>query len=146
MTISAGNPHRYDDMIGLGHPISKTHPPMARGKRAAQFAAFDALTGFGEAIYEASRETEEKLELSEDMIDMINARLAVIEQHIKEQPSISVTYFLPDTKKAGGRYVTVSGNVKMLDGIEHAIIMTDRTKIPIEDVRYIEGDLFQLFE
>ena len=119
---------------------------MARGKRAAQFAAFDALTGFGEAIFEAGRETEEKLELSEDMIDMINARLAVIEQHIKEQPSISITYFLPDTKKAGGRYVTVSGNVRMLDGIEHAIIMTDRTKIPIEDVRYIEGDLFLIFE
>ena len=76
------------------------------------------------------------------MIDMIDAKLAVIEQHIKEQPSISVTYFLPDTKKAGGRYVTVSGNVKMLDGIERAIIMTDRTKIPIENVRYIEGDLF----
>ena len=142
MNAPTGNPHRYDDMIGLEHPISKTHPPMARGKRAAQFAAFDALTGFGEAICEAGRETEEKLELSEDMIDMINARLAVIEQHIKEQPNIAVTYFLPDTKKAGGRYVTVSGNVKMLDGIEHAIIMTDRTKIPIEDVRYIEGDLF----
>ena len=59
---------------------------------------------------------------------------------------IVVTYFVPDTKKAGGRYVTVSGNVKMLDGIERAIIMTDRTKIPIEDVRYIEGDLFRLSE
>ena len=146
MNAPVDNPHRYDDMIGLGHPISRTHPPMARGKRAAQFAAFDALSGFGEAIFEAGRETEEKKELSEDMIDMIDAKLAVIEQHIKEQPSISVTYFLPDTKKAGGRYVTVSGNVKMLDGIERAIIMTDRTKIPIEDVRYIEGELFRGFE
>ena len=146
MTAPAGNPHKYDDMIGLPHPVSKFHPPMARIKRAAQFASFDALTGFGAAIHEAGRETEEKLELSEDEIDMINARLAVIEQHIKEEPSVAITYFLPDTKKAGGRYVTVSGNVRMLDGIEHAIIMADRTKIPIEDVRYIEGDLFRLFE
>ena len=146
MTAPEGNPHKYDDMIGLGHHISKTHPPMARIKRAAQFASFDALTGFGAAIQEAGRETEEKLELSEDMIDMIDARLAVIEQHIKEQPTIAVTYFLPDDKKAGGRYVTVSGNVRMLDGIEHAIIMADRTKIPIEDVRYIEGELFRIFE
>ena len=146
MTSQKGTPHKYDDMIGLGHHISKTHPPMARIKRAAQFASFDALTGFGAAIHEAGRETEEKLELSEDEIDMINARLAVIEQHIKEQPNIAVTYFLSDDKKAGGRYVTVSGNVRMLDGIEHAIIMADRTKIPIEDVRYIEGDLFRLFE
>lgn len=42
--------------------------------------------------------------------------------------------------------MTVSGNVRKLDGVEHAIIMTDRTKIPIEDVRYIDGDLFNLFE
>ena len=146
MTAPAGNPHKYDDMIGLGHHISRTHPPMARIKRAAQFASFDALTGFGAAIHEAGRETEEKKELSEDEIYMINARLAVIEQHIKEQPSIAVTYFLPDDKKAGGRYVTVSGNVRKLDGIERAIIMTDRTKIPIEDVRYIEGELFRGFE
>ena len=104
------------------------------------------MTGFGAAIKEAGRETEEKKELSEDEIDMINARLAVIEQHIREQPRIAVTYFLPDEKKAGGRYVTVSGNVKILDGMERAVIMADRTKIPIENVRYIEGDLFRRFE
>ncbi len=145
MSAPAGNPHKYDDMIGLGHHISRTHPPMARSKRAAQFASFDALTGFGAAINEAGLETEEEKELSEDEIDMINAKLAVIQYHIKEQPNITVTYFIPDDKKAGGRYVTVSGNVRKLDGIEHAIIMADRTKIPIEDVRYIEGDLFRGF-
>ena len=80
------------------------------------------------------------------MIDMIDARLAVIQCHIKEQPNISVTYFVPDNKKTGGRYTTVSGNVKMLDGIERAIIMADRTKIPIDDVRYIEGSLFDAYE
>ena len=41
--------------------------------------------------------------------------------------------------------MTDSGNVKMLDRIERVIIMTDRTKIPIENVRYIEGDLFRWF-
>ena len=99
MNAPTGNPHKYDDMIGLEHHVSRTHPPMARLKRAAQFAAFDALTGFGAAIHEAGRETEEKKELSEDEIEMRNARLAVIEQHIKEQPNIAVTYFLPDEKK-----------------------------------------------
>ena len=146
MTAPAGNPHKYDDMIGLGHHISRTHPPMARIKRAAQFASFDALTGFGAAIHEAGRETEEKKEMSEDEIDMIDARLAVIEKHINEQPNITVTYFLPDNKKAGGRYVTVSGKVKKLDGMKCAIIMTNGTKIPIGDVQYIDGDMFRLFE
>ena len=146
MTMPAGNPHKYDDMIGLEHPISKTHPPMARIKRAAQFASFDALTGFGAAIHEAGRETEEKKELSEDEIDMINARLAVIEQHIKEQPSIAVTYFLPDEKKAGGHYVTVSGNVRKLDGVKHMMVFADETRIPIGDIRMIEGELFKAYE
>ena len=146
MNAPAGNLHKYDDMIGLGHHISRTHPPMARIKRAAQFASFDALTGFGEAIHEAGRETEEKLELSEDMIEMIDAKLAVIQYHIKEQPNITVTYFIPDDKKSGGRYVTVSGNVRKLDGLERVIMMVDGTRIPIEDVRMIEGDLFRAFE
>ena len=115
---------------------------MARIKRAAQFASFDALTGFGAAINEAGRETEEKKELSEDEIDMVNARLAVIEMHIKEQPGIAVTYFLPDEKKAGGRYVTVSGNVRKLDGVKSMMVFADDTRIPIEDIRYIESDLF----
>jgi hypothetical protein len=146
MNAPAGNPHKYDDMVGLGHHISRTHPPMARIKRAAQFASFDALTGFGAAINEAGRETEAKKELSEDEIDMINARLAVIEQHIKEQPSIAVTYFLPDDRKAGGRYVTVSGNVRKLDGVKRMMVFADETRIPIEDIRYIESDLFRIFE
>ena len=77
---------------------------------------------------------------------MIDAKLAVIEQHIKEQPEISVTYFQPDEKKTGGRYTTVSGNVKKLDGMKCAIIMTNGTKIPIGDVQYIDGDMFRLFE
>ena len=59
---------------------------------------------------------------------------------------IVVTYFLQDNKKAGGRYVTVSGKVKKLDGMKCAIIMTNGTKIPIGDVQYIDGDMFRLFE
>ena len=54
--------------------------------------------------------------------------------------------FIPNDKKAGGRYVTVSGKVKKLDGMKCAIIMTNGTKIPIGDVRYIDGDMFRLFE
>ena len=58
---------------------------------------------------------------------------------------MTITYFLPDDKKAGGRYVTVSGNVKKLDRVERVIIMVDGTKIPVEGVRHIDGDLFLLF-
>ena len=47
--------HRYDDIIDLPHPVSATHPPMSPEKRAAQFAPFAALTGFGEMIEALSR-------------------------------------------------------------------------------------------
>lgn len=138
--------HRYDDIIDLPHHEPTTRPRMAMENRAAQFSPFAALTGYDDATREEARLVDMKQELSEDMKDMIDAKLAVIEQHIKEQPEISVTYFQPDEKKTGGRYTTVSGNVKKLAGVAHVIVMTDGTKIPIEDVRLIEGDLFRLFE
>ena len=42
--------------------------------------------------------------------------------------------------------MTVSGNVRKLDGLERVIMMVDGMRIPIEDVRMIEGDLFRAFE
>lgn len=140
------NTNRYDDIINLPHPEPTIRPRMAMENRAAQFSPFAALTGYDEATREEARLVDIKQELSEDMKDMLDAKLAIIEQHIKEQPEISVTYFQPDEKKTGGRYTTVSGNVKKLDGVEHVIIMADGTKIPIGDVRLIGGDLFRLFE
>ena len=138
--------NRYDDIINLPHPEPTTRPRMTMENRAAQFSPFAALTGYDDATREEARLVDMKQELSEDMKDIIDAKLAVIEQHIKEQPEISVTYFQPDEKKTGGRYTTVSGNVRKLDGVEHVIIMADGTKIPIGDVRLIGGDLFRLFE
>ena len=140
------NTNRYDDIINLPHPEPTIRPRMAMENRAAQFSPFAALTGYDDATREEARLVDIKQELSEDMKDMLDAKLAIIEQHIKEQPEISVTYFQPDEKKTGGRYTTVSGNVKKLDGVEHVIIMADGTKIPIGDVRLIGGDLFRLFE
>ena len=140
------NTHHYDDIIHLPRPEPATRPRMAMEARAAQFSPFAALTGYDDATREEARLVEMRQELSEDMKDMLDAKLAIIVQHIKEQPNIAVTYFLPDGKKAGGRYVTVSGNVKKLDGVERVIMMTDGTKISLEDVRMIEGDLFRAFE
>ena len=44
----------YDDIIHLPHPVSRNHPPMPMRDRAAQFAPFAALTGFGAAIQETA--------------------------------------------------------------------------------------------
>ena len=49
----------YDDIINLPHPVSKNHPQMPMKSRAAPFAPFAALTGYGEAISETVKENEE---------------------------------------------------------------------------------------
>ena len=56
----------YDDIINLPHHVSERHPHMPVSDRAAQFAPFAALTGYGDVIKETARLTEARPELSED--------------------------------------------------------------------------------
>ena len=46
--------HKYDDIINMEHPTSKTHPRMDAITRAAQFAPFKALTGLEDEIDETT--------------------------------------------------------------------------------------------
>lgn len=110
--------------------------------RAAQFSPFAALTGFGDAIKETARLTDAREELKECDIDILNARLRFIAGHIKEQPAVSVTYFIPDDRKAGGTYVTVHGNVCKLDMYKRLLVLSDGRHIPIPDISRIEGSIF----
>ena len=58
----------------LPHPVSKNHPQMPLRDRAAQFAPFAALTGHDAAIKETARLTDERLELSEEVIAQLNGK------------------------------------------------------------------------
>ena len=49
--------------------------------------------------------------------------------YAKEQLNIAVACFLLDTKKTGERYVTVSGNVRKLDGVKRVIILLALTRL-----------------
>lgn len=129
----------YDDIINVEYKHSFEHPPMPRANRAAQFAAFAALKGHDDAVRESSRVTECKTELDEDMRDMLDRNFAVLQSRINEQPEVTVTYFVPDTLKSGGKYVTVDKRLKKIDNIYRKIIMTDGTEIPADDVLMIVG-------
>ena len=128
----------YDDIINLPHPVSKKHPQMPLRDRAAQFAPFAALTGHDAAIKETARLTDEKLELSEEVIAQLNEKINIIRNNIGIEQNVSITYFVPDAKKVGGSYVTCVGIVKKIDEYEHTIIMTDQTVIPIEQISDIK--------
>ena len=56
------NKGKYDDIINMPHHVSKKHPQMSMRGRAAQFAPFAALTGYGDAVKETERRHESEEE------------------------------------------------------------------------------------
>jgi len=128
------NNGKYDDIINLPHHVSEKHPPMSLEARSAQFAPFAALTGYDDVIKETSRLTNKKIELDEEQKIILNGKLKIIKEQISIKPKITVTYFIPDLKKDGGNYVTVTGNVRKVDDYMNLIILEDRTEIPISEI------------
>lgn len=133
----------YEDIINLPHHVSKTRPQMSMLDRAAQFSPFAALTGYDAAIKETGRLTDEKTELDEDTKAALDMKQAYLIEMIDEQPEITIIYFLPDARKSGGAYVTVTGNLKRFDEYERLLILTNGKKIPMDDIINIESDLFK---
>ena len=124
----------YDDIIHLSRPVSKKHPPMPMTKRAAQFLPFAALSGFEGEIAEAARLTEAARSLGEDALAALDEQLTLLRQRLPDQPEITLTRFVPDEKKAGGHYETLTGQVRRLDEAGRALILTDGTKVDLEAI------------
>ena len=124
----------YDDIIHLSRPVSKKHPPMPMTKRAAQFLPFAALSGFEGEIAEAARLTEAARSLGEDALAALDEQLTLLRQRLPDQPEITLTRFVPDEKKAGGHYETLTGQVRRLDEIDRALILTDGTKVDLDAI------------
>ena len=125
---------KYDDIIDLPHPTSQNHPRMSLYDRAAQFSPFAALTGHSAAIAETGRLTDRRVELDEYEMARGDAELQRLQELLPGGPTASITYFVPDERKNGGSYQTVTGEVKRIDAVTGVIQMTDRREIPIEDV------------
>ena len=136
----------YADLLDLPVHKSAKHPPMTLLARAAQFSPFAALTGYEDAVEETARLTDTRLELSEDMKTILNEKMQMILDNAENEPIVTITYFVPDKKKSGGAYVDVTGIVKEIDEYERCIVMTDKKKIPIEQIREINGELFSGIE
>lgn len=129
---------KYDDIIHLPHPDSPKHPRMSLYDRAAQFSPFAALTGHGAAIAETGRLTDQRVELDEYEMARVDAELQRLQELLPYRPTVSITYFVPDERKDGGSYQTITGEVRRIDTVSGTIQMADRRLIPIEDVFSIE--------
>lgn len=132
----------YEDILHLPHHVSEKHPPMSRLDRAAQFSPFAALTGYEAAVEETARLTDRHIELDEGEKEAIDQRLTLVQERLPAPIKVTITYFVPDKKKAGGAYVSVSGTVKKIDDYKRKVILRNGTSIPIDDILCLDGELF----
>lgn len=130
--------NEYDDIINLPHHVSSRHPQMSMMNRAAQFAPFAALTGHAAAIEETARLTDEQHELADDDSEALNQKMAYLRETINEHPTISITYFEPDRKKAGGAYKTIEGQLQNIDDYNQCLVMRDGKVVFIRSVLDIQ--------
>ena len=129
---------KYEDIINLPHHVSDRRAPMSMIDRGAQFSPFAALTGYDAAIQETARLTDQRIELSDGQKELLNEKLQLIRENLREQPEVTVTYFCPDAGKDGGAYIRLSERVMMVDGYRKVLAMEDGTVIPFEDLYEIQ--------
>lgn len=130
--------HRYDDIIHLSRPVSKKRGPMSNFDRAAQFSPFAALTGYDAVIAETGRLTDTQIELDEGGKALLDEKLQTIREHLAQQPKVKLTVFCPDSRKSGGAYETITGNVKKIDPVARILVLTGGEVIPVDRIYGIE--------
>ena len=129
---------KYDDIINLPNHKSDTRKQMSMYDRAAQFAPYMSLSGYSDDVKETARLTDTKTDLSEIEITVLNRKLNHITENMRGE-EVSVTYFVPDEKKEGGRYEVKTGVIRRIDDIEKKIVSKDKTEISFSDIMGIDG-------
>ena len=135
--------HEYDDIISLPHPDSAFHPRMSLLERAAQFSPFAALTGYDDAVKETARLTDEKIVLSEEELKQLNIKFTLLMPHIKERPEVTLTRFIADEKKSGGRYLTETVRIRRLNPVKRILITEDNRKISLDDITDLQNEFLK---
>lgn len=131
-------PDNYDDIKHLTRPQYDDLHPMSMHDRAAQFSPFAALVGYDDAVAETARLTDSKAELTEDEMFELNVNLNRLLDSLDEQPEIKVTYFVPDEKKLGGKYVEKVGVVRIYDSYSGELVFTDGARIAVKDMAKVK--------
>lgn len=132
--MSKTEKYKYDDIINLPHHVSSRHPQMPMMNRAAQFSPFAALTGYEDAVRETARLTDEKIELDEYEKEELDRKIQWLGSHLDEHIPVSITYFQPDDRKAGGTYEEIIDTIRKINVYEHEILLAKGTKIPIMNI------------
>ena len=124
---------KYEKIACLPHHVSRTRRRMEIKDRAAQFAPYAALVGFGDVVAEAARITEERAIQDEGEIERINRLLTYILTNEKRTKA-EFTYFVKDERKSGGAYVKKTGYAVSVDEVKQRLIFSDKTFLSIGDI------------
>ncbi len=130
----------FSAIMNLPHHISNKRRQMVLEERAAQFSAFSALSGYDEEIDETARLTSPREAMSEDDIAELDAAFQRLLDFESEHPTVTVTFFQPDERKDGGRYMTYTGVFRHFEATENKLIFTDGTRIPVQNVSAIVNE------
>ncbi|MBD5558851.1 MAG: YolD-like family protein [Clostridia bacterium] len=124
----------YDDIFGMPRPEPTGRARMPIRDRAAQFAPFAALTGFGEMIRESERQTESRPVLTEELAAALNESLQHLQETIDEHPRVSVSLFMPDTVKDGGSLLQTEGEACHIDAAARILKLQDGREMIFDDI------------
>lgn len=133
----------YEDIVNLPAHISDRYPQATMAERAARFSPFAAIAGYEDMVREEARVTEKRRELGEDEKSMLDERLRLLAAEQEREPTVTLTYFVPDQKKDGGAYLRRTGVIVSVDRIRREIRLKDGSRIPLDDIFGIETGLFE---
>lgn len=133
---------KYRALMEHGRTDSRRHPPMPNRERAAQFAPFSALNGYEDAVAETARLTDTQTELTESAAEELDEKLRSLLELLPERPEVTVCYFEPDARKAGGAYCRKTGRLKQIDTVERILRFADGSCVPLDRVRELASKCF----
>ena len=123
----------YDDIIDTKYPFDLNYKTMSNYERCAQFMPFSALVGYKEAVVETARITDDRIILDEEAKEILDNKINLVKSKLSLNPTVSITYFVPDKCKSGGSYESIKGNIKKIDLYREIIVINDN-KISICDI------------
>ena len=77
---------------------------------------------------------------------ILSIKLQILNDRFKEQPEVTVTYFKPDDKKAGGAYLQKTAQLKRIDDVERLLHFTDGSNLHIDNITDLQGEIFRIME
>lgn len=145
----------YADIIRLPHWQSTKRTPMSAYERAAQFSSFNALEGYEDMVGEEARVVDTQEELTETEMEILNQKINLIADVIEDghHPILTFTYFLNDSMKQGGSYVTMTERVRKIDAVGKKIQLfrtvgasKSYMELDMDKIKDISGELVNYIE